>query len=405
MREPIGGIMRLYEYEAKEIFENARIPVPPRMVARTVEEAKSATEEIGLPVAIKAQVLVGGRGKAGGIGFADSIEDVEEIASNLLGMRIKDTPVNSVLIEKKLDVENEVYVGVTIDRFEFKPVFIVSSEGGVDIEEVAMTHPEKIHKMHIDVNETLRSYQGRQLAKLAGMRGKMIGSVGGLFQRLYGVFKKYDAKTAEINPLIISHESVYAADAKLIIDDDSLFRHPELKEKGITLRHDVSELTEREKMAEAEGIPYLDLDGNIGMFPGGAGFGIASIDLIKMLGGEPANFMDSGGGPTPERIAKMLDLLVDNPNVVAIFGARFGGISRCDDFAKGVMIFLEEKGTKKPIVMRMTGNKWKEGMEILENAKKERPELFEKIEVFGIDTPIEKVAKRAVEAAKQETGG
>jgi succinyl-CoA synthetase beta subunit len=167
----------------------------------------------------------------------------------------------------------------------------------------------------------------------------------------------------------------------------------------------VSELTEREKMAEAEGIPYLDLDGNIGMFPGGAGFGIASIDLIKMLGGEPANFMDSGGGPTPERIAKMLDLLVDNPNVVAIFGARFGGISRCDDFAKGVMIFLEEKGTKKPIVMRMTGNKWKEGMEILENAKKERPELFEKIEVFGIDTPIEKVAKRAVEAAKQETGG
>jgi succinyl-CoA synthetase beta subunit len=294
---------------------------------------------------------------------------------------------------------------VTIDRFEFKPIFIVSSEGGVDIEEVAVSRPEKIHKMHIDVDENLRPYQGRQLAKLAGMKGKMIGSVGGVFQRLYGVFKKYDAKIAEINPLIVSGESVYAADAKLIIDDDSLFRHPDLKEKGITLRHDVSELTEREKMAEAEGIPYLDLDGNIGMFPGGAGFGIASIDLVKMLGGEPANFMDSGGGPTPERIAKMLDLLVDNPKVVAIFGARFGGISRCDDFAKGIMIFLEEKGTKKPIIMRMTGNKWREGMEILENAKRDRPELFEKIEVFGIDTPIEKVAKRAVEAAEQEAGG
>jgi succinyl-CoA synthetase beta subunit len=397
--------MRLYEYEAKEIFENARIPVPPGKVARTAEEAKNAAEEIGLPVAIKAQVLVGGRGKAGGIGFADTPAEVEEVASKLLGLKIKDTPVSSVLVEKKLDVDSEVYVGVTIDRFEFKPIFIVSSEGGVDIEGVAESHPEKIHKMHIDVNENLKPYQGRQLAKLAGMKGKMIGSVGGVFQRLYGVFKKYDAKIAEINPLIVSGESVYAADAKLIIDDDSLFRHPDLKEKGITLRHDVSELTEREKMAEAEGIPYLDLDGNIGMFPGGAGFGIASIDLVKMLGGEPANFMDSGGGPTPERIAKMLDLLVDNPKVVAIFGARFGGISRCDDFAKGIMIFLEEKGTKKPIIMRMTGNKWREGMEILENAKRDQPELFEKIEVFGIDTPIEKVARRAVEAAEQETGG
>ncbi len=397
--------MRLYEYEAKEIFENARIPVPPRKVAKTAEEAKSAAEEIGLPVAIKAQVLVGGRGKAGGIGFADSVDEVEELAKKLLGLRIKDTPVNSVLIEKKVDVDNELYVGITIDRFEFKPIVIVSSEGGVDIEEVAESQPEKIHKMHIEVNENLKAYQGRQLARLIGMEGKLIGKVGGIFQRLYGVFKKYDAKTAEINPLIISGEDAMAADAKLIIDDDSMFRHPDLTEKGITMRHDVSELTEREKIAQEAGIPYVDLDGDIGMFPGGAGFGIASIDLVKMLGGEPANFMDSGGGPTPERMAKMLNLLVDNPNVVAIFGARFGGISRCDDFAKGVMIFLEEKGTKKPIIMRMTGNKWKEGMEILENAKKDRPELFKKIEVYGIDTPIEEVAKRAVEVARQEKGG
>jgi succinyl-CoA synthetase beta subunit len=397
--------MRLYEYEAKEIFERARIPVPPRKVARTVEEAKKAAEEIGLPVAVKAQVLVGGRGKAGGIEFANSIEEVEEISNKLLGMKIKDTPVNSVLVEKKVEVGKELYVGVTIDRFEFKPIVIVSSEGGVDIEEVARTNPEKIQKLHVDVNEKLKSYQGRFLARSAGMQGKMISSVGGILQRLYGVFKKLDAKIAEINPLIISGESIFAADAKLILDDDSLFRHPELKERGISLRHDVSELTEREKLAQAEGIPYLDLDGNIGMFPGGAGFGIASIDLIKQLGGQPANFMDSGGGPSPERIAMMLNLLVDNPNVVAIFGARFGGISRCDDFAKGVVMFLESKGTTKPMIMRMTGNKWKEGMEILENAKKERPELFEKVEVFGIDTPIEEVAKRTVEVAKKEAGG
>ncbi|MFQ5884316.1 MAG: succinate-CoA ligase subunit beta [Thermoplasmata archaeon] len=397
--------MRLYEYEAKEIFENAKIPVPPRKVARSAEEAKAAAKEIGFPVAIKAQVLVGGRGKAGGIGFANSPEETEEITNRLLGLEIRDAPVHSVLVEKKVDVEKELYIGVTIDRFEFKPIVIVSSEGGVDIEKVAEEEPDKIHKLHIDVNDKLRSYQGRLLASSAGLQGKMISKVGGILQRLYGVFKKYDAKIAEINPLIVSGETVYAADAKLILDDDSLFRHPELKEKGISIRHDVSELTEREKLAQAEGIPYLDLDGNIGMFPGGAGFGIASIDLIKQLGGEPANFMDSGGGPTPERIAKMLDLLVDNPKVVTIFGARFGGISRCDDFAKGVMIFLEAKGTKKPMIMRMTGNKWKEGMEILENAKKERPELFEKIEVFGIDTPIEEVAKRAVEVAREEAGG
>lgn len=397
--------MRLYEYEAKDIFETARIPVPPRKVATTAEEAKSAAEEIGLPVVVKAQVLVGGRGKAGGIGFADTLEEVEQLSTKLLSMKIKDTPVSSLLIEKKVDVDKELYVGITIDRFAFKPVVIVSSEGGVDIEQVAEEQPDKIHKMHIEVNDTLKSYQGRELASLIGMEGKLIGKIGGLFQRLYGVFKKYDAKVAEINPLIVSGEDALAVDAKLIVDDDSMFRHPDLTEKGITMRHDVSELTERERVAQEAGIPYVDLDGNIGMFPGGAGFGIASIDLVKMLGGEPANFMDSGGGPTPERMAKMLNLLVDNPKVVTIFGARFGGISRCDDFAKGVLIFLEEKGTKKPIIMRMTGNKWKEGMDILENAKKERPELFEKIEVFGIETPIEEVAKRAVEVAKQEAGG
>ncbi|MFQ6060726.1 MAG: succinate--CoA ligase subunit beta [Thermoplasmata archaeon] len=397
--------MRLYEYEAKEILGKAKIPIPSGRAVHTSEEARTAAEEIGLPVVIKAQILVGGRGKAGGIDFADSIERVEEIAGRLLKTRIKDTPVDSVLVEKKVENGKEIYIGVTIDRFEFKPIVIVSSEGGVDIEEVAERSPDSIHRLHVEVGETLRSYQGRLLAKSIGMQGKMISSVGSIIQRLYGVFKKYDAKIAEINPLIVSDESTFAADAKLILDDDSLFRHPDLKERGISLRHDVSELTEREKIAQAEGIPYLDLDGNIGMFPGGAGFGIASIDLVKQLGGEPANFMDSGGGPTPERIAKMLDLLVDNPRVVAIFGARFGGISRCDDFAKGVVMFLESKGTTKPMIMRMTGNKWKEGMEILEKAKKEHPELFEKVEVFGIETPIEDVARRTVEVAKKEAGG
>jgi succinyl-CoA synthetase beta subunit len=185
------------------------------------------------------------------------------------------------------------------------------------------------------------------------------------------------------------------------VDDDALFRHPELERMGVEKRHEEGEMTKRERQAKEWGIPYLDLDGDIGMFPGGAGFGIMGNDFINYFGGKPANFMDSGGGPTPERLAQMLVLLDENPKVKAIFGARFGGISRCDDFAKGVVMFLKDHGLSKPMVLRMTGNMWKEGLDIFEKAKKENPEIFKKIEIHGIDTPIEEIAKRAVELAKK----
>jgi succinyl-CoA synthetase beta subunit len=185
------------------------------------------------------------------------------------------------------------------------------------------------------------------------------------------------------------------------VDDDALFRHPELAEMGIEKRHEEGEMTEREKLAREAGIPYLDLDGDIGMFPGGAGFGIMGNDFIRYFGGKPANFMDSGGGPTPERLAQMLILLDDNLKVKAIFGARFGGISRCDDFAKGVVMFLKEHGLSKPMVLRMTGNMWQEGVRIFKEEKKKNPKIFKDIEIHGIETPIEEISRRAVELAKK----
>ncbi len=204
--------------------------------------------------------------------------------------------------------------------------------------------------------------------------------------------------------MLTSDNRLVAADSRVSLDDDAVFRHPELKEMGIEMRHEEGEMTPRERQASEWGIPYLDLDGDIGMFPGGAGFGIMGNDFIHYYGGKPANFMDSGGGPSPERIAKMLVLLDENPNVKAIFGARFGGISRCDDFAKGVVMFLRDHGLSKPMVMRMTGNMWQEGVRIFEEAKQASPELFENVEFHGIETPIEEIAKRAVELAAARKG-
>jgi succinyl-CoA synthetase beta subunit len=219
---------------------------------------------------------------------------------------------------------------------------------------------------------------------------------------LFKLFRQSDAKLVEINPLILTKDGKYvAADARMSVDDDALFRHPELAEMGIEKRHEEGEMTEREKLAREWGIPYLDLDGDVGMFPGGAGFGIMGNDFIHYFGGRPANFMDSGGGPTPERLAKMLILLDENPQVKAIFGARFGGISRCDDFATGVVMFLKEHGLSKPMVLRMTGNVWQEGVRIFKEEKEKNPEIFRNIEIHGIETPIEEISKRAVELAKK----
>jgi len=394
--------MRLYEYEAKKLFSKAGIPVPQGEIVSSPEEAKSFAEKLGKPLVLKAQILSGGRGKAGGIKFAQDPMEAKERSTELFSLKIKGFPVEKILVEEKINLEKELYLGVTIDRLNYKLVIIACTEGGVEIEEVAKSSPEKVKKLNLDINEKFYHFQAQTLAKWLGVRGEQIRNVGNMIFSLFDVFKKYDAKLVEINPLILTKEGEYiACDARMSVDDDALFRHEELSEMGIEKRHEEGEMTEREKKAREWEIPYLDLDGDIGMFPGGAGFGIMGNDFIHYFGGKPANFMDSGGGPTPERLARMLVLLDENPQIKAIFGARFGGISRCDDFAKGVVMFLKEHGLSKPMVLRMTGNMWQEGVKIFQEAKRKNPEIFKNIEIHGIETPIEEIARKAVELAKK----
>lgn len=400
--------MRLYEYEAKQLYKESNLPIPESILAGNVDEVARAVQQLGFfegswqPVLLKAQVLTGGRGKAGGIKFVDDPVKINDLANELFNMTIKGFPVEKVLVEKAIDKKQELYLGITLNRIDYKITVIASGEGGVDIEEVAQRSPQKIFKLEFDINEELLDFQAMGLAKKIGLPSAKVRQFAAIAISLFKFYKAYDCKLAEINPLIYTNEGeLVCVDARVSLDDDALFRHPDLAQRGIEKRHEEGELTPRERQAREWGIPYLDLDGNIGMFPGGAGFGIMGNDFITHFGGKPANFMDSGGGPSPERIAKMLVLVDENPQVKVIFGARFGGISRCDDFAKGVVKFLKEHGLSKPMVMRMTGNMWQEGVKIFEEAKKESPKLFEKIKFHGIEVPIEEIAKQAVELAKE----
>jgi succinyl-CoA synthetase beta subunit len=394
--------LRLYEYEAKKLFSQHGIPVTTGEVVKSKEEAKAFAEKLGKPVVLKSQILSGGRGKAGGVKFADSPEEAEQKAGELLATTIKGFPVERILVDEKLKIEKEFYLGITLDRVNYKLVMLACSQGGVEIEEIARRTPDKMKKINVDVDQRFYPFWGNSVAGWLGAEGEGMKAVSKIAVSLFKLFRQSDAKLVEINPLILTKDGKYvAADARMSVDDDALFRHPELAEMGIEKRHEEGEMTEREKLAREWGIPYLDLDGDVGMFPGGAGFGIMGNDFIHYFGGRPANFMDSGGGPTPERLAKMLILLDENPQVKAIFGARFGGISRCDDFATGVVMFLKEHGLSKPMVLRMTGNVWQEGVRIFKEEKEKNPEIFRNIEIHGIETPIEEISKRAVELAKK----
>jgi succinyl-CoA synthetase beta subunit len=397
--------MRLYEYEGKQLFKKFGIPVPDGQLITSPEDAYKIVDKSGESVALKSQVLTGGRGKVGGIKTADGPNEARTIASELLQLRIKGFQVDRLLVEPKLDIAQEYYIGVTIDRANYKLVVIASGEGGVDIEETAEKHPDKIIKKSLSIRDELYTFDALAIAKHIGIPQELLRPGAAIIRSLFKMFKTYEAKLVEINPLVLTGDGqLIAADSRVSLDDDAAFRHPDLKEMGIDKRHEEGEMTPREEQANESGIPYLDLDGSIGMFPGGAGFGIMGNDFINHFGGKPANFMDSGGGPSPERLAKMLVLLEENPNVKVIFGARFGGISRCDDFAKGVLKFLKEHGLSKPMVMRMTGNMWEEGVRMFEEAKAEDPALMEKIEFHGIETPIEEISKRAVELAREQEG-
>jgi len=392
--------MRLYEYEGKALFRRYKIPVPDGVVIdhHTLNEL----DKVIYPVVIKGQVFLGGRGKAGLVQLVQTRREAEEKIKNLIGRKHCGFIIEKVLVEKMIDIADEYYISAAIDRLEHKPLLMISRKGGVEIEEVDRADPQAILKCYFNPNETITEFQARKIATKFGLKAQLLTEAATIIFNLYKLYLGLDCKLVEINPLVkTKDERLFAIDAKVDLDEDAMFRHPELKDAGIVARHEIGELTEREKIAKSAGIPYVDLDGDIGVFPGGAGFGIAAIDLIKHYGGRPANFMDSGGAPTLGKLRIMLSLLVDNPNVKAIFGARFGGISRCDDWAKAVVQYLLENKPTKPMIMRMAGNMEVEGRKIFEQTKMAHPELFKNIKIYAYDTPIEEVIKETIRVARE----
>jgi len=353
--------MRLYEHEAKKLFRNYGIPVPEGKVAFSSPEAIEAARDLGLPVVIKAQVLMGGRGKAGGIKFAQSLEEVGRLSREILELDIKGYQAEGVLVEKKLNVEKELYLGVTIEGSAGKSVVIVSSEGGVDIEEITRTYPQKISSIQVDVFKGLRSYEARELVKKLGLKEGKLLEVSNILYNLGNLAKDYDALIAEINPLVQTREgAIFAADAVLEVDDSSLFRHPEFQLKA---RGRIPDELERE--AKKLGVTYVNLAGDIGLICSGAGLGMASMDMIRKEA-EPANFLETGGGMTKELMAGALRIVLKKENIRAVFINVYGGINPIDQGAEGIVKVIKEDEIKIPIVAKALGNCQEETWDILD---------------------------------------
>jgi succinyl-CoA synthetase beta subunit len=358
--------MKLFEYEAKNILAKYGIPIPQGSLATDASQAHEIATKLKTPLVIKAQVLVAGRGKAGGILFANSIEDTEKAAEKLLNMQIKGIPVRSVWIEEKIQVKKELYFGVTTDRFNQSYVAIASSVGGMDVEEIATKTPEKIIKLPINPNYGFHSFHARQAAIKMGYAGGQISELGRVLERLYAIGMDYDAELIEMNPLVETADGKFAAaDARIIIDDNALFRHQEYKKR---LLEGESELTAQELEALKNDLAYVKLNGDIGVIGNGAGLVMATLDTIQYYGGKPANFLDVGGGAPADKTALALRLVLSDPNVRALFINILGGITRCDEVARGILEAKEKVGVTKPMVIRLVGTNEKEGKKILTEA-------------------------------------
>lgn len=375
--------MNLQEYQSKELFRKVGIPVVEGKVAETPEEAVAAAREIGFPVVIKAQVLTGGRGKAGGVKLANDEAETIEITKDILSMEIKGLKVNKVLVAKAVKVMKEFYVGFTVDRTKKRNVLIVSPEGGMEIEEVAKANPEKILKIEIDPLLGLFSFQAKKAALFLTNNQNVANQFSDIIEKLYKLYVDLDSNLTEINPLaIIEGDNVLALDAKVSVDDNALFKHPDIEK--------LREATEEEKVeleAKSKGFTYIKLNGNIGCLVNGAGLAMATMDLIKLFGGNPANFLDIGGSSSPEKVANAIRLIVSDKNVKAILINIFGGITRCDDVARGLLEALQTVKVDVPIVVRLTGTNEDMAKEIL----KDTPLIY-------VDTMSEGV-KKAVELA------
>lgn len=356
--------MNLQEYQSKRIFAQYGIPIPSGEVATTPAEARAIAERLGGSVVVKSQVLVGGRGKAGGIKLAQDPAEAEARANDILGMDIKGLTVQKVLVDEASNIDSEIYLGAVLDRARRRVVLMASAEGGVEIEQVAAETPDKIITVAVHPFLGLRDYQARILADGIGLPKEHVKAFIKIARGLYQAFVDQDASLAEINPLVITKENtLLALDGKMVLDDSALFRHKELVE----LAEDVDEDPSEQAASEA-GLSYINLDGEIGCMVNGAGLAMATMDIVKYYGGEPANFLDIGGGAGAEKVTAALRIILADPNVKSVLINIFGGITRCDDVARGFLEARRQLDTQVPFVIRLVGTNEKEGRQILAEA-------------------------------------
>jgi succinyl-CoA synthetase beta subunit len=383
-----GALVDLFEYQGKQYFARWDIPVSAGGVADTNEEAVTQAEAAGYPVVVKAQVQVGGRGKAGGIKLADTPDEAETNAEAILGMDIKGHTVHRVWIEEASDIAKEYYASVTFDRGAKKPLVMLSAKGGVDIEEVAETDPDALARLHVDPLIGFQPHQARWLAYHAGIDAEAIRGVTDILGKLYAGFIELDATLLEINPLILSGDGqVRALDAKVSIDGNALYRHPDMADLAESVTTDPQEL-----LAHQKGVTYVKLDGDVGILGNGAGLVMSTLDVVALAGGRPANFLDAGGGSKAEDVVTALEVLLSDDKVKALLVNIFGGITRCDEVAEGLLTALDRIGATLPIVVRLDGTNEEEGRAII--AERAPSNVV-------VEATMLSAARRAVELAKE----
>lgn len=377
--------MKIHEYQARQIFRNYGIPVPDGILCYTVSEVENAARELNSMVVVKAQVLAGGRGKAGGVKLAKNVEEAVAVGKQILGMNIKGYTVEKVLVTKAADIEKEFYVGFVNDRNTKRVMLMASAEGGVEIEEVAKNAPEKIIKYPVNPLTGLLGFQARNIALQLFGDIKQANKAASILIKLYKLYVETDATLAEINPLILTPDGdVLAIDGKMNFDDNALDRQPE-----ILAMREPDENEKKEIAAHEKGLSYIKLDGSIGCMVNGAGLAMATMDMIKLYGGEPANFLDIGGSSNPQKVVDAMNILLSDKNVKAVMINIFGGITRCDDVAKGLIKALEIISTDIPIVVRLSGTNAEEGLALLKET--------------GLPTvsSMSEAAKKAIELSKR----
>src|SRR5256714_2601657 len=356
--------MDLLEYQGKQLFRKHGVPVPDGRPATTVEEAVEAAEELGYPVVIKAQVLIGGRGKAGGIKLAANRAEAEQHASAILGMDIRGLTVHELYVERASKIAEEYYAAILLDRGAKRPMAMLSRMGGMDVEEIAVKDPNAIVRVHLDPLLGFSDFVGRRLAFDAGIAADVVRPVGALLAKLYEAYEQEDATLVEVNPLLVTEDrEVVALDAKVTLDGNALFRHPDSAEF-----RDPSAEDPQEQLAKERGLTYVKLDGNIGILGNGAGLVMSTLDVVAQAGGDPANFLDAGGGAKADEITAAVEVILSNPKVTAVLFNIFGGITRCDEVARGLIEAFSRIEVKVPFVVRLDGTNDEEGRRLLAEA-------------------------------------